>query len=62
VPNFVRGSLVAVSWAFAALKPGRGILGAAGIVGAACFGLAFLSLIGLRETFGKDLDYLEAHV
>jgi putative MFS transporter len=62
VPNFVRGSLVAVSWAFAALKPGRGILGAAGIVGAACFGLAFLSMTGLRETFGKDLDYLEPHV
>jgi predicted MFS family arabinose efflux permease len=59
VPNFVRGSLVAVSWAFAALKPGRGILGAAGIVGAVCFGLAFLSLAGLGETFGKDLDYLE---
>jgi hypothetical protein len=32
------------------------------IVGAACFGLAFLSLIGLREMFGKDLDFLEAHV
>ena len=59
VPNFVRGSLVAVSWAFAALKPGRGILGAAGIVGAACFALALLSLTGLAETFGKDLDYLE---
>ncbi|MFI5344787.1 MAG: MFS transporter [Elusimicrobiota bacterium] len=62
VPNFVRGSLVAVSWAFTALKPGRGILGAAGIVGAACFALAFVSLTGLRETFGKDLDYLEPHV
>jgi MFS family permease len=62
VPNFVRGSLVAVSWAFAALKPGRGILGAAGIVGAACFALAFMSLNGLKETFGKDLDYLESHV
>jgi MFS family permease len=62
VPNFVRGSLVAVSWAFAALKPGRGILGAAGIVGAVCFALAFLSLTGLRETFGKDLDYLEDHL
>ena len=59
VPNFARGSLVAVSWAFAALKPGRGILGAAGIVGAACFGLALLSLAGLQETFGKDLDYIE---
>lgn len=62
VPNFVRGSLVAVSWAFTALKPGRGILGAAAIVGTVCFGLAFISLYGLRETFGKDLDYLEPHV
>lgn len=62
VPNFVRGSLVAVSWAFTALKPERGILGAAAIVGTVCFGLAFISLYGLRETFGKDLDYLEPHV
>ncbi len=62
VPNFVRGSLVGVSWAFTALKAGRGILGAAGIVGTVCFGLAFLSLTGLAETFGKDLDYLEPHV
>jgi MFS family permease len=59
IPNFVRGSLVAVSWAFAALKPARGVLGAAGIVGVACFAAAFVSLLGLRETFGRDLDYLE---
>lgn len=61
VPNFVRGSLVAVSWAFTALKPSQGILVAAGVVGAACFALALLSLLGLRETFSKDLDYLETH-
>ena len=60
VPNFVRGSLVAASWAFSALKPGRGILGAAAIVGTVCFGLALLSLTGLKETFGKDLDYIES--
>lgn len=39
-----------------------GILGAAGIVGTLCFALALLSLTGLRETFGKDLDYLEPHI
>ncbi|MEK7233681.1 MAG: MFS transporter [Elusimicrobiota bacterium] len=61
-PNFVRGSLVAVSAMFQFLKPGQGILGAAGIVGALCFALALLSLTGLRETFGTDLDYLEAHL
>ena len=62
VPNFVRGSLVAVSALFQALKPGAGILGAAGIVGALVFALALLALVNLRETFGKDLDYLEPHI
>ncbi|MBI5247457.1 MAG: MFS transporter [Elusimicrobia bacterium] len=62
VPNFVRGSLVAVSGLFQYLKPDQGILGAAGIVGALCFALALTSLLGLKETFGKDLDYLEPHM
>ncbi len=62
VPNFVRGSLVAVSALFQYLKPGQGILGAAAIVGALTFGLALVSLLGLKETFGKDLDYLEPHM
>lgn len=61
VPNFVRGSLVLVSWCFTALKPSLGILAAAGIVGAGCFMLSLAALAGLRETFGKDLDYLEPH-
>jgi hypothetical protein len=62
VPNFVRGSLVLVSAAFAALKPSRGILGAAGMVGAICFLVAFAALAGLDETFGRDLDFLEPDV
>ena len=62
VPNFVRGSLVAVSALFQFLKPGQGILGAAWIVGGLTFGLALLALTGLKETFGKDLDYLEPHM
>jgi MFS transporter, putative metabolite:H+ symporter len=61
VPNFVRGSLVAVSAAFTALKPSQGIIVAAAIVGAGCFALSLLALSGLKETFGKDLDYLEPH-
>lgn len=61
VPNFVRGSLVLVSAAFTALKPSQGIVAAAAVVGAGCFALALLALSGLKETFGKDLDYLEPH-
>ncbi len=60
-PNFVRGSLVAVSALFQFFKPGQGIVGAAAIVGAIVFSLALIALLGLRETFGKDLDYLEPH-
>ncbi len=59
VPNFVRGSLVPVAWCFQALKPSHGIIVAAGVVGAGTFVLALLALTGLKETFGKDLDYLE---
>lgn len=62
VPNFVRGSLVGVSALFQFFKPERGIIGSAAIVGTLCFALALLSLTGLRETFGKDLDYLEPHM
>ncbi len=62
VPNFVRGSLVGISALFTALKPEAGILHAAAITGALCFLLAFASLAGLKETFGKDLDYLEPHM
>lgn len=62
VPNFVRGSLVAVSALFQFLKPGSGIITAAAITGVLCFALALGSLVSLRETFGKDLDYLEPHI
>jgi len=62
VPNFVRGSLVAVSALFQFLKPSYGILDAAAITGTLCFALALFALAGLRETFGKDLDYCEPHM
>ncbi|MEK7389686.1 MAG: MFS transporter [Elusimicrobiota bacterium] len=62
VPNFVRGSLVAVSALFQLLKPGHGIIHAAAAVGVLVFTLALAALLGLRETFGKDLDFLEPHI
>jgi hypothetical protein len=31
----------------------------AAILGVLCFGISFLSVITIGETFGKDLDYLE---
>ncbi|HVH28189.1 MAG TPA: MFS transporter [Vicinamibacterales bacterium] len=58
-PNFVRGSVVLMTSAFQALQPALGIRGSAMLVGTAALGLAYLSLRGLEESYGKDLDYLE---
>jgi MFS family permease len=58
-PNFVRGAVVPLTTLFQALKPGLGVPGSAMAVGAISFVIAYLSLIGLEETYGKDLDYVE---
>jgi MFS family permease len=61
VPNFVRGFTVPITMAFALLKDefGFGIVEAAEIVGIGVALLAIVALIGLRETFHVDLDYVE---
>lgn len=59
VPNFVRGSVVAVTFSFQFLKGEIGILQSAMIVGFACLAIALLALSQLKETFDKDLDYIE---
>jgi MFS transporter, putative metabolite:H+ symporter len=58
-PNFVRGSgvLLAMAWEWLAVP--LGFVGAAVVVGAVALGVAVLGLLGLRETFGVDLDYVE---
>jgi len=58
-PNFVRGALVPLNFAFQAARASWGILWGAGIVGAVSVLIAVLGLSGLDETFGKNLDYCE---
>jgi putative MFS transporter len=58
-PNFVRASVVPMSFAFTALKPEYGIPGAAQWVGAAVMAIALFAALRLQETFGKDLGYFE---
>jgi hypothetical protein len=58
-PNFVRGSVVLLASGFEALSAPLGIVGAAAACGIFALGVAVLGLIGLRETFGVDLDYVE---
>ena len=59
VPNFVRGSVVPLTLSFQALKNQYGIIESALIVASVCVGLAFLALLGLKETYGKSLNYVE---
>jgi MFS transporter, putative metabolite:H+ symporter len=58
-PNFVRGSLVFVSMLIAALEPSLGTWKASLAAGVVCLGVALLALLPLRESFGKDLDFVE---
>ncbi|HEV8361178.1 MAG TPA: MFS transporter, partial [Candidatus Thermoplasmatota archaeon] len=58
-PNFIRGSVVPITLGFQALGREVGLVRSALIVGVACTLIALVSLRGIEETYGKDLDYLE---
>jgi MFS family permease len=58
-PNFVRGLTAILTLAFKGLKPSLGTVGSAGLIGAVTILVAFVALLQLEETYGKDLDYLE---
>ena len=59
VPNFIRGAIVPVSEGFLLLKPTFGLINAALFMGIFVSFLATISLFGLRETFHRDLDFVE---
>jgi uncharacterized membrane protein YdcZ (DUF606 family) len=58
-PNFVRGSLILVTFLFTLLRSPFGIVNAALIVGTLVVVIAFISLHQLDETYGKELNYIE---
>lgn len=60
VPNFVRGAVPLVNIvADGFKKSGQSYINSNLYVGIIVFGLAFIALFTLKETFGKDLDYVE---
>lgn len=59
VPNFVRGAVVVLTTLFEALRPALGIRGSAMAVGGLALAIAWVSLRGLEETYGKDLDFVD---
>ncbi len=63
VPNMARGSLNLVSLLFVSLQgylaPEHAYLQSGWITGIIVFVIAFIALAMTKETFGKDLDYIE---
>ena len=59
VPNFIRGSLIPINYAFAAIAKSYNMITSAYIMMILLTAIALFSLSQLKETFSKDLDYLE---
>ena len=59
VPNFVRGAVIPITALFKLLETPLGTIGSALFVGIVSIGLAAFALRGLKETFAKDLNYIE---
>lgn len=62
VPNFVRGALIPINWAFIFFKGHYGMIGAAYIMMAILTVISLFSLSQLKETFGKDLNYVDEFI
>lgn len=59
VPNFVRGGVVPITLGFKSLEADGGSVYGAVVVGVICIGLAMVATMSVKETFSKDLNYLE---
>jgi MFS family permease len=59
VPNFVRAAVVPLTLGFAFAKQRMGAINAAYLVGLISIGIALFAIFQIKETFGKDLDYIE---
>ncbi len=58
-PNFVRGLVAVLQPTFVALMLRKGAVTSAAILGVISMALGLVSLLGMRETHGRDLDFVE---
>jgi MFS family permease len=59
VPNFVRGTIIPLTFLFLLVKKQVGTIYSALIVGTFTYVIAILALVYLEETFKKDINYTE---
>ena len=62
VPNFVRGTVIPLTFFFVLVKKSAGTIYSALIVGLVTYAVAIIALIYLEETFKKDINYVEEDV
>lgn len=62
VPNFVRGALIPITWAFLYFKGEFGMISAGFIMMGILTAISLFSLSQLKETFGKDLNYVDEFI
>ena len=59
VPNFIRGSVVLMTLVFQFLKGYTTMIYSALIIGGIVIIIAYIAVIRMEETYGKDLNYIE---
>jgi hypothetical protein len=62
VPNFARGMQVPINESFKYLKSPAvtgSVITAGYLVGSVCLAIAFIALWGMKETFDREMDYVE---
>jgi MFS family permease len=59
VPNMVRGTVVLMTTGYGMAKSFLDVPNAAALVGLVCFSIAYFSILSIRETHGRDLNFLE---
>lgn len=59
VPNFIRGALVPIAFAFETFKDAIGLVNSGVVIGLITVLIALAATYYTKETFHKDLDYVE---
>jgi MFS transporter, putative metabolite:H+ symporter len=59
VPNFIRGTVIPLTFAFQILREPLGIIRGALVIGIATIIIAFIALQFIDETYGRDLNFEE---
>jgi MFS family permease len=59
IPNFVRGAVIPITYAFQSLSPSLGLTGSALAVGATVTVASLVAITITSETFARDLDFVE---